>query len=682
MTAPLKPSNSRERVTGVLPKPRPDIEVGYSAHMPFVTPYKNAWEALRDDDITVKQLIAMRRTDGQARALYRLITLPIRAALKTATFVPEEYVDGGEEEAEFIETMFTLPSSGGGMTVPFQRVVAQMLSAIFDGFSAFELVYWSPDHGPLEGKWTLKKIANRPAETLSFLLDDRSEFAGFRQRTMYQGRQIDVVIPPEHSLYYAANEEEKPFYGQSYFESAFYHWDKKFRLYVIAHLAAQRAAVGTRVGKLPKNPTTVDKAEFKRALADLGVAQYMTIPEDFSVESLKEFTGFDFLALINHHNSQMSKSVLAAFFDDLQGSGGDAALVDFGRQSDALFMMMLQTIMSELEDVINSKIIPRFIDWNFGTGKYPAFRFGSLTEEQKGAMLDLFKTLAVAGQSLAIRPEFVHQMEIQVAEEFGLEVDWDAVEDRMVEEEEQAALMAAAGLDPAMGGNPAAAGASPAAAVPGADKQGPAVIDPAVLPEGFTLSHGTDDLVQLTDLAAELLDDAAQTIRLVRGRTNSGAPKVVRTAEGARVYGVPIGTPITRDMEESRAGSHGVKGKQYGKNNTAKDQTKKTPTKRSTQGGGLGDRGNLGGVVTEGASGIPEPKATYTNPKVPGARLIDYGDGTVAIIDAQGRMSPRQRFNARTFAKFGWTIDRSDEAETTPKKAAKKPTARKTAPSK
>jgi hypothetical protein len=61
----------------------------------------------------------------------------------------------------------------------------------------------------------------------------------------------------------------------------------------------------------------------------------MTIPADYKVESLKEFTGFDFLSYINHHNSQMSKSVLAAFFDDSQGTGGDASLVDFGRQSDA-----------------------------------------------------------------------------------------------------------------------------------------------------------------------------------------------------------------------------------------------------------------------------------------------------------------------------------------------------------
>jgi hypothetical protein len=140
----------------------------------------------------------MRRTDGQARALYRLITLPIRAALKTATFVPEEGADGGDEEAAFIQDMFTLPVTGGGMSVPFGRIIAQMLMAVFDGFAAFEMVYWQPDDGPLKGKWTLKKLAHRPSEQLTFLLNDNSEFVGLRQQTMYHDRQIDVVIDADN----------------------------------------------------------------------------------------------------------------------------------------------------------------------------------------------------------------------------------------------------------------------------------------------------------------------------------------------------------------------------------------------------------------------------------------------------------------------------------------------------
>src|SRR5690606_26810638 len=100
---------------------------------------------------------------GHARALYRLITLPIRAALQTSTFVPAE---GGEAEAEFIKQVFTTPPGAGGMTVTFQRFMSQMLGALFDGFAAFEKVFWMPEHGPMKGKYTLKKLAYRPSDTI------------------------------------------------------------------------------------------------------------------------------------------------------------------------------------------------------------------------------------------------------------------------------------------------------------------------------------------------------------------------------------------------------------------------------------------------------------------------------------------------------------------------------------
>jgi hypothetical protein len=694
MTAPTWNSTSsnnggpKARVSGVQPKPKADLEVGVSSFIPWQTPYKDMWEALKTEDVTVRQLVAMRRTDGQARALYRLITLPIRAALKTMTIIPEEGVDGGEDEALFIQQMFTLPSTGGGMQVPFGRFIAELLMAIFDGFEAFEKVYWQPKTGPLSGKWTLKKLAHRPSEQLTFLLNNNSEFVGLRQQTMYHDRQVDVVIPAQDIVYYAANEEERPFYGISYFNAAYKHWEAKFKLYVVAHIAAQRAAVGTRVGTMPQNPSTEEKREFQAALANLSIAQWITVPENWKVESLKETTGFDFLAYINHHNSQMSKSVLAAFFDDSQGTGGDASLVDFGRQSDALFLLMLRTIMGEIEEVINNQIIPDFIDWNFDSGKYPLFRFGQMTEEQKGALLDVFKALAVVSPDATnVAPEMWKEIEKQIAEEFGLEVDWEAVEQREEEEAAQAELMmqqqqmnegsgAAQAPDVAA---PAIGGAAATLPAHGAN------IDPQNVPDGFTLSHPDTDI---TALAVGLLDDAVA--QLTRGKTNSGGPKYVRSVEGARTYGVPVGSPITRDMQKGMA-KHGQKGAKYGAsrshnpNPTQRHDVARTgkqaqgggkgdtSTSSQTLGGGPGAKGTNGGVTSGEQT---RPQRVFTNPNEPGAQLIDYGDGTVAIRDATGKMTPRQRFNVNLFSKYGWKVDKSltpqaDTADSKPSPSAK-----------
>lgn len=407
-------------------------EFGLRQNLPFTTTWtppsgqgttsNELWRP-DDDTPTIAQLVEMRKTDGQARALYRLITLPIRSALKGVTFTPAE---GGEKEAEFIEQMLTLPPNGGGMTSSLNRVIAEMLLATFDGFSAFEQVYHIPKYGPLKGKICLRKLAYRPSDTVTFLLDDSGGFNGFRQRAYFKGQAMDVGIPRDRAFYFAVQEEERPFYGVSYFQSAFYHYDVKKKMYWLAHLAAQHRAVGSRIGEVPPSASELDKANFRAALEDFGVMQTIMLPPGFKVDNQYPSGSFDYMQLINHHNSQMSKSVLASFFDEQQG--GDKALVDFGKQSDALFLMGLQSIMEDVAYVINTHLIPKFVDWNFGSSKYPTFTWGPFTDEQKEAINDAFNKLSTAGQTLTVSEDFVFELEKIMAEDLGLPVDYEKVQ--------------------------------------------------------------------------------------------------------------------------------------------------------------------------------------------------------------------------------------------------------------
>jgi len=409
-------------------------EFGLRMNMPFATswtptqggfngPSYELWRGEDENAPSISQLVDMRRTDGQARALYRLVTLPIRSALDGVTWTPAE---GGEKEAEFVENMFTLPPNGGGMTSSLNRIVAEMLLAVFDGFAAFEQVYQVPDYGPNKGKIVLRKLAYRPADTVTFLLDDQGGFNGFRQRAYFKGQAIDVGIPRDRAFYFAVQEEERPFYGVSYFQSAFYHYDVKRKLYWLAHLAAQHRAVGTRIGEVPPSASDIDRINFKAALEDFGVLQAMIVPPGFKIDHQYPSSSFDFMQLINHHNSQMSKSVLASFFDDAQG--GDKALVDFGKQSDALFLMGLQAIMADIAYAINTHLIPKFVDWNFGTSKYPTFTWGAFTDEQKEAITDTFSKLSTAGQAMTVSEDFMFELEKIMAEDLGLPVDYEKVE--------------------------------------------------------------------------------------------------------------------------------------------------------------------------------------------------------------------------------------------------------------
>jgi hypothetical protein len=482
------------------PKPKPPEEalnfaVGVPYYLPFSTPYRDSWEVFRDDPVTVRQLVSMRRRDGQARALYRLLTKPILASLKHSDVIPADGVTGGLEEAKFCKDLLFAPAPMGGMTHGLTRFVKQMLLALFNGFSAWEMVYWQPKTGPMEGKYTLRKVDWRPAETLTFLVDGQGEFNGFRQRTFFQGRTIDVEIPRDTALYFAHDEAERPFYGVSMFESAFYHWDKKEKLYYIAHLAAQRAAVGLRIGTMVPNAPARDKDNFIKALSQLGLAQYIAVPSaDWTVQTLNEAASrFDFLGLINHHNSQMSKSVLAQWFDDSQGqSQGDSTLVDFGKQSDTTFFLMLEGILEEMAEIIDNHVFPRFVDWNFGTEKYPHFQWGALTAEQKAAIQDTFDKLAVAGQNANVTPDFMLDLEQHMAEELGFsDIDYDKIK---AEREKQQKLMQAqaqqqmanqaAGVpgQPGQGGAPPPGGPPPQAGQTAGTSAGSAVLPPRPKP--------------------------------------------------------------------------------------------------------------------------------------------------------------------------------------------------------
>lgn len=459
-TSPATRNGAATPSDGVIwPKPsKLEQELGVGAIFPFSNFLtESEVEVGRTDPLTVRQLVEMRRSDGQARALYRLLTLPIRAALRSSSITPHE--DGGDKEAQFIEAMLTLPPSAGGMTVPWERAIAQLCMATFDGFAAFEQVYWVPKTGPLAGKLTLKKLAYRPAETVSFVTDPNGGFNGFKQRTVFQGRAIDVKIDRENALYYAANEEENPFYGVSYFASAYYHFDKKVKVYYLAHLAAQTRAVGTRLGILPPNPSAADRAAFRTALADFGAAQAMLVPSGYQVTNWAPAAAFDYMALISHHNSQMSKSVLAQFFDENDGSR--TSLVDFSENNSSVFFLMLQAIMDEVEGVINRYLIPKFIDWNLGSGKYPQFRFGPFTDEQQKAIHSTFQALCTV-PTPGVTKEFMRELEKKMAEEMGLEVDYDAVAQREAEEQEmQAAQFGFAPASPAESQPPPSPGGNP-----------------------------------------------------------------------------------------------------------------------------------------------------------------------------------------------------------------------------
>lgn len=393
----------------------------------------------RDPDApSSADLIKMGRRDGQARALLSLLTLPIRVSLMRGEWKAPDGEDPENECVTFANDMWTLPPQAGGMSVSRSKFIKQTVLALLHGFSAFEHVRTVPKDGPLAGKVTLRKLAYRDARTVYYLCDDHGGFDGFRQIANFAGRMVDVVVPREKAWYWAANEEENPFYGVSMFEAAFEHYQIKRKLYYISHLASQFAAVPGRLGMLPANPSKGQMEQFRSAIQQFAFNTAMLVPNGYDVKPFNNSTTFNFMQYIDHHNTMMASSVLAKFLqqEDRQ------VLIDNGK-ADASADMFVQSLEAMIRDIAESwttYLLPQYIDYNFNSPVYPVFTPAPLTDEQKSGLVDVFKSLALAS-TLNCTPEFVRESEKAMSKLFGFDIDYDEIAKR---EEKQAAEAAAA----------------------------------------------------------------------------------------------------------------------------------------------------------------------------------------------------------------------------------------------
>jgi hypothetical protein len=336
-----------------------------------------------------------------------------------------------DPEVDFANLMWNLPPQAGGMTTSKTTVLKKHLQALMDGFAVFEEVRHVPEDGPLKGKITLRKLAYRDPRTVRFRVDDTGGFNGVRQVASINGKTIDVKIPKEKVFYWACHEEENPYYGVSMFEAAYHHYEVKRKLYYIAHLAAQFAAVPGRVGTVPKGADPRHVTAFKQSLMNFAFNTAMVAPEGFVVTPFNGNANFDFIKLIDHHNHMMSKSVLSSFLD----SENRTTLIEVGvtDPNTDFFVMALESLMDDLAEHWSMYLMPKYIDWNFGSKRYPIFKFGQLSDAAKDTIKEIF-TAVVSSSVLNSTPEFVRELEKKLAKSLDLDIDYEEIE-----EQEQAA---------------------------------------------------------------------------------------------------------------------------------------------------------------------------------------------------------------------------------------------------
>ena len=390
------------------------------------------------DQVPITKLQRMTRFDGQAKALLNILTMPVRTA--KWQIVPSK---DGVRESKFITDMLTRPPHRGGMSIPFGSTLAYLALAIRDRFKVVEKV-WELRRVDGELRYILKKLAPRPTETLKIKVDKAGDFIGVHQETNFHGQFIDVQIPKHKLLLYTYGKEEAPLSGESAFNAAHYHYDKKHKLYYIAHIAYTVAALPPRVGTIPQGVTNSNEiAAFRTNLSSLGLNTAITVPAGWEVDTLQLNRSFaDFMPLINHHDFMMAISVLAQFLR--LGQTGVGAFALSSDQSD-VFVTAMQHFLDDIASVVTSYLLPDIVDLNFGTQKYPTFKFETLSDKATNLIRELFGKLAVT-QNPTVTGEFLIEVEKRMAEILGLSIDYESIEKELEEiaeaEREQALKMA------------------------------------------------------------------------------------------------------------------------------------------------------------------------------------------------------------------------------------------------
>jgi hypothetical protein len=377
-------------------------------------------------NVTFDQLVFMTKNDGQAKGILNAVKYPVRMARPNI-----KAVDGGEAEAEFVDKNLLKSPGEGGMETPINVITSRMALAVRDGYKIFEKV-WEQK----EGKLWLKKLAYRSNETTKFTYDKNGSVSGAHQNGSFKDRYVDVYWKKDKIAYYIYNEEENPYVGESDFYPVFYHYDKKHKLYAVAHLAYQLNAVPIRLGSHPKNIAPKDLEAFRDALKALGTHVAMTFPEECEVTPFESKRSLhEFLGLIQHHDSMMSRAFLTQFMNlGQEGRGGSYAL---SSDQSNLFLMSIMSLLDGIAQVFNTQVIPQLIDYNFGTKKYPTLEFTPFSDTIRSAITSTFYAL-LAARFPSISPEFALAMEESVSDELGLDLDYKAIRERI--EKERAAL--------------------------------------------------------------------------------------------------------------------------------------------------------------------------------------------------------------------------------------------------
>lgn len=358
----------------------------------------------------------MLNRDGKARSLEQVLTLPLRWASWSV-----EPAEGDAGEAELVRDALFRPANAGGMSTPWELVVAQMASAALYRRAFFEKVFQV-----LDGRLVYRKLAWRHPGTCTLERDKKDQaFDGFTQKFHRNSVPVEERFRPDKAFVYLHAQHKDPLFGASEMDTCWRIFDakQKVRFLWLSFLENQT---------IPKATATVDSGDETEArslaskVATMKGGAVVGLVRGQSVDTF-ESSGqgaAEFRAAMDWLSAEQSQSVLASFTDlASQGSGrGSFAL---SRDQSDLYLRGRQAVLGEMAGAATSWAAADLVRWNMGpSGKAPRLVVSDLAEHQSEAALGLFESMAGTERGNPRVPvEFMDLLTEKVAHHLEIDVD-------------------------------------------------------------------------------------------------------------------------------------------------------------------------------------------------------------------------------------------------------------------
>jgi hypothetical protein len=343
-----------------------------------------------------RDLVPALANQAQAIRVYRQMTLEdvgVDVSLRAgkvpvlgAEFYMEPFSDSQEDmdSSEFCE--FNIFDNGR----PFLNVLEDILRMFEYEFSVLEEVWndgvWAPKRSNANSKQytMLTKLAGRPTPTIKAInYDENGGLESFTQTAFNpKTKQAkDVNIPISKAIYFEFNGKK------SLLRTAYESWWYKRHFYKIDGIQKERHGAGVPDIELMPGFKEKDRIAAHELGRNLKVNEqgYIVRPPGMIV-GFAELKGqlVDVLKSADHHNSMIMLNVMAQFLILGLTEGGGRATAS--AQTD-MFQKSLKYVAELICAYFNLYLIPKIVNYNFDTNRYPKMQVRNIGESRDLQML-------------------------------------------------------------------------------------------------------------------------------------------------------------------------------------------------------------------------------------------------------------------------------------------------------